>query len=183
MGCFPDRLCVSGRDYQGGRIGATAYNDVEEARMAKAPNKTAPTNADVADFIAKIEPAAKQEAANTLLDLFTRVTGYPAKMWGPSIIGFGSYHYKYDSGREGDSARSAFSPRKAKIVIYLIGGYTNPATRKKMDDLRERLGKHSVGQSCLYINKLTDIDLGILEQMIRTDKAYMDETYPPDHTQ
>jgi hypothetical protein len=151
--------------------------------MANAPNKTAPTNADVAEFIAKIEPAAKQEAANTLLDLFTEVTGYPAKMWGPSIIGFGSYHYKYESGREGDSARSAFSPRKAKIVIYLLGGCTNPATRQKMDDLRERLGKHSVGQSCLYINKLTDIDVGILEQMIRTAKTYMDERYPSGNSQ
>ncbi len=146
--------------------------------MANAPNKTAPTNADVAEFIAKIEPAAKQEAANVLLELFDKVTGHPAKMWGPSIIGFGSYHYKYESGREGDSARTGFSPRKAKIVIYLLGGYSNPATQKKMDDLRDRLGKHSVGKSCLYINKLADIDLDILEQMIRIDKAYMDDRYP-----
>jgi nucleoid DNA-binding protein len=178
MGYFPDRLFVSRRDYQGGRIGATAYNDVQEAHMANAPNKTVPTNADVADFIAKIEPAAKQEAANALLELFTKVTGHPAKIWGPSIIGFGSYHYKYDSGREGDSARSGFSPRKAKIVIYLSGGYSNADTQKKMDALRAQLGKHSAGQSCLYINKLTDIDLGILEQMIRIDKAYMDDRYP-----
>lgn len=146
--------------------------------MANAPNKTAPTNADVADFIAQVEPAAKQEAANTLLEIFAKVTGHPAKMWGPSIIGFGSYHYKYDSGREGDSARTGFSPRKAKIVIYLLGGYSNPATQKKMDDLRDRLGKHRVGKSCLYINKLTDINIDILEQMIRIDKAYMDDRYP-----
>lgn len=90
----------------------------------------------------------------------TRVTGYPAKMWGPSIIGFGRYHHRYDSGREGDFLLTGFSPRKANLVVYILPGY---------DDISEqlgRLGKHRVGKSCLYVNKLADVDLAVLEEIV-----------------
>jgi nucleoid DNA-binding protein len=146
--------------------------------MTNIPNKTAATDGDVMAFVDKIEPKVKRDDTKTLIALFTKITGQTSKMWGPAIIGFGSYHYKYDSGREGDSPRSGFSPRKANIVLYLTGGYSNAETQAQMDDLRTKLGKHKVGKSCLYIDKISDIDLGVLEQMIRADKLSMDSLYP-----
>ena len=146
--------------------------------MAKANNKTTENDGDVEAFLASVEHDGRREDARALLDLFKRATGLPPKMWGGAIIGFGSYHYKYESGREGDMCRTGFSPRKAKTVLYLIGGYMNPPTKAKMDALREKLGKHKVGKSCLYINKLADVDLDVLAEMVAVDLAYMDEKYP-----
>ncbi|APG63307.1 hypothetical protein LPB140_11520 [Sphingorhabdus lutea] len=146
--------------------------------MAQAQNKTTPKDNDVAQFIAAIENAQKRKDAETLLHLFTEVTGDKPTMWGDSIIGFGQYHYKYESGREGDFLRTGFSPRKANFSLYLMGGYCHEMTGKKMAQLREKLGKHKIGKSCLYINKLSDIDMDVLRQMILVDKAYMDEKYP-----
>jgi hypothetical protein len=99
-------------------------------------------------------------------------------MWGTSIIGYGSYHYGYESGREGDMCRAGFSPRKGNIVLYLMGGYSDSATQSKMDGLRGTLGKHKAGASCLYINNLADVDIKILRQMVSLDLAYMDSKYP-----
>ena len=125
-----------------------------------ATNKTQPTDVDPAAYIASVEHPVRRSDAETLLDMMTRVTGYPAKMWGPSIIGFGRYHYRYDSGREGEFLITGFSPRKANLVVYILPGY---------DDISEqlgRLGKHRVGKSCLYINKLADVDLAVLEEIV-----------------
>jgi hypothetical protein len=146
--------------------------------VANAENKTKPTDAKVSAFVAAVENPARRADVETLLSLYGEATGMEATMWGPSIIGYGSYHYKYESGREGDMCRAGFSPRKGNIVLYLIGGYSNPETQVKMDGLRAKLGKHKTGASCLYINKLADVDLGVLVEMVRLDLAYMDSKYP-----
>ena len=172
------RLIQTQRAYQAEPSGATTYGLRKGIKMAVTQNKTVATDADVTAFIAGVEPPEKRLAAETLAGLFGQVTGQPPKMWGPSIIGFGSYHYKYDSGREGDAPRCGFSPRKANIVLYLMGGYGNAQTQKQMEELRGKLGKHKVGKSCLYITKLTDVDLAVLEQIVRADMAYMDARYP-----
>jgi len=101
----------------------------------------------------------------------SRVTGYAPKMWGPSIIGFGRYHYKYESGREGDWLMVGFSPRKANQVIYLMPGYLD------LDDHLSRLGKHKIGKSCLYINKLADVDVSVLEEMVQHAIGVLNENY------
>lgn len=140
--------------------------------------KTMPTGAAVTDFIAGVKPQTKREDAKALLELFERVTGEPPQMWGPSIIGFGQYHYKYESGREGDSMRSGFSPRKAKHSLYLMGRYIDEATGKNVDALLEKMGKHSTGASCVYVNKLADIDLAVLEEIIAVCWDTMNRKYP-----
>ncbi|MBX7500067.1 DUF1801 domain-containing protein [Qipengyuania sp. YG27] len=131
--------------------------------MAEA--KTVETPVDPADFIAAVEPERKREEAEVLDSLFRKVTGQPAKMWGPSIIGYGRYHYRYESGREGDMCRQGFSPRKAKHSLYILkcGEESEEAA---FAPLLERLGKHARGAACLYVNKLADIDLAVLEEMI-----------------
>jgi Domain of unknown function (DU1801) len=146
--------------------------------MANADIITKPTDTKVAAFIAAVDNPARRADAETLLSLYADATGLEPSMWGPSIIGYGSYHYKYESGREGDMCRAGFSPRKGNVVLYLIGGYSNPETQAKMDALRAQLGKHKTGASCLYINKLADVDLAVLERMIALDLAYMDAKYP-----
>lgn len=146
--------------------------------MAKTELKTKQTDVDVMAFIDAIENETRRTDAHRLVDLFEAITGDPARMWGPSIIGFGSYHYKYDSGPDGTMARSGFSPRKANIVVYLMSGYENPETEEKATALRARLGKHKIGKACLYINKLADVDLDVLAEMIRVDLEYMDTKYP-----
>lgn len=142
-----------------------------------AENKTQPTDASVTAFIDAVEPAVRREDARILLEMFERITGEPAKMWGPSIIGFGSYHYRYDSGREGDWCRSGFSPRKANLSIHLMGCYCDGGFASR-DALMARLGKHKTGASCLYINKLADIDMTVLEELARESLAVMDAKYP-----
>lgn len=99
-------------------------------------------------------------------------------MWGPSIIGYGSYDYRYDSGHSGTSLRTGFSPRKAKHSLYLHGGLFTPADRKRRADLLARLGKHSQGKGCVYVNKLADIDLGVLEDLIRHGWESMAKVFP-----
>jgi hypothetical protein len=146
--------------------------------VANAENKTKPTDATVSAFVAAVENPTRRADAETLLSLYAEATGMEPSMWGPSIIGYGSYHYKYESGREGDMCRAGFSPRKGNIVLYLIGGYSNPETQSRMDGLRAQLGKHKTGASCLYINKLADVDVNVLKQMVALDLAYMDAKYP-----
>lgn len=144
--------------------------------MAEA--KTAPTNVSVEDFIESVEPVSKREDAKVLDALFRKVTGEEPKMWGPTIIGYGSYHYKYDSGREGDSMRTGFSPRKAKHSLYLMGRHCDAETGKKVDALLEKMGKHKTGASCVYVNKLADIELDALEEIVGVCWDAMNRVYP-----
>ena len=141
-------------------------------------SSTTPTEMSVEDFIEAVEPAAKREDAKVLDALFRRVTGQEPTIWGPSIIGYGSYHYKYDSGREGDMCRAGFSPRKAKHSLYLMGRYCDEATGKKVDALLETMGKHKTGASCVYVNKLADIDLAVLEEIVGECWEAMNRAYP-----
>lgn len=137
-----------------------------------AENKTQATSADVTAFIDGVADETQRADAHEIAAMMARLSGAPAKMWGPSIIGFGSYHYKYDSGREGDSLRIGFSPRKGQTVLYLIDGYAGKEAQLA------RLGKHKLGKSCLYIKRLSDVDVGVLEEMVVETLAYMAKTYP-----
>lgn len=125
-----------------------------------AENKTKPTSASVDDFIAQIENSGRRTDALTALKIYKEVTGLPPVMWGPSIIGFGSLHYAYDSGREGDMPAAAFSPRKANMTFY-VGDEFDGA-----EELYAKLGKHKKSVACLYINKLDDVDLDVLSEII-----------------
>ncbi|EOS58574.1 DUF1801 domain-containing protein [Paenibacillus barengoltzii] len=136
--------------------------------------KTKENDNSVIEFIEGVADAKKREDAYRLLDIFTETTGYPAKMWGSSIIGFGSYHYKYASGHEGDAPLVGFSPRKAKISLYLA---SNDPER---DALLESLGKHTQGKGCVYINKVADIDVDVLRKLIRQSVEHLRKLYPND---
>jgi len=138
--------------------------------MAKAENKTKPTDVAPADSIAAIEHDRRRADAETLLGFFNGITKLKPKMWGPSIIGYGRYAYKYDSGREGESLLTGFSPRKSNLSLYVMPGYSSD----EMQDRLAKLGKHKLGKSCLYINKLADIDMAVLEDII---KAGLDDMY------
>ncbi len=127
-----------------------------------AGNKTAPTSVDPRKYLAGVTPDRRQSDGLELLTLFEQITGQPGVMWGSSIIGFGQYHYRYDSGREGDFLATGFSPRKANLVLYIMPGYQDYSA------ILNRLGKHRLGKSCLYINKLADVDQTVLEELIRT---------------
>lgn len=129
--------------------------------MSKNENKTRPSGEAVETFIAAVEHPTRRADAERLDEIFREVTGWAPQMWGPSIIGYGAYHYKYDSGREGDAIATGFSPRKANIVVYIMPGYAD------FEDELGRLGKHKLGKSCLYINKLADIDEDVLKEIIR----------------
>ena len=135
-------------------------------------NKTIPTDQTVQKFIATVDPISKQEDAQVLDQLFREVTGFQPVMWGPSIIGYGQYHYVYDSGRQGDFLATGFSPRKARHSIYIMPGYAD------FGDILARLGKHKMGKSCLYVNKLADIDLDVLAELIRAGLADLDKKWP-----
>ena len=141
-----------------------------------AETKTKPTQVSVADYIAALEPSSKREDAPVLDALFRKVTGMAPRMWGPTIVGYGEYHYRYDSGHEGDICRVGFSPRKAKHSLYLMCG--SPAEEAAFAPLLARLGKHSRGKGCLYVNKLADIDLEVLEEMIVLGWPNSFERYP-----
>jgi hypothetical protein len=127
-----------------------------------AENKTKATTLSVAEYIAHIPDESRRADCQRLVDLFQTVTNEPPVMWGAAIVGFGSYHYKYDSGHEGDMARIAMSSRKADIVLYGV------ACHNESNGLMAQLGKHKVGKACLYIKRLCDIRMDILEKMIRT---------------
>ncbi|MCP9225193.1 DUF1801 domain-containing protein [Bacillus mycoides] len=133
--------------------------------------KTKETNNSVIEFIESVENLKKRENAYQLLDIFTETTGYTAKMWGPSIIGFGTYHYKYASGHEGDAPLVGFSPRKAKISLYFAAG--DP----KREELLKNFGKYTSGKSCIYINKIADIDSNVLKALIKQSVSFLKESY------
>ncbi|MFC9708151.1 DUF1801 domain-containing protein [Paenibacillus sp. NPDC056933] len=134
--------------------------------------KTKQTDNSVIEFIESVDSPKKREDAYQLLDIFTETTGYTAKMWGPSIIGFGAYHYKYESGHEGDAPLVGFSPRKAKISLYFATGDT------ERENLLKDFGKHTTGKACVYINKVADINLDVLQALINQSIKFLKETYP-----
>jgi len=138
-----------------------------------AENKTKPEKTSVLDFINSVEDEQKRKDSFVLLELFKSMTKEEPAMWGPSIIGFGEYHYKYASGREGDFLITGFSPRKAALTFYLMGCMEDEFTH-----LMEKLGKYKTGAGCLYIKKLADINLEILIQLIADSYAFMKAKYP-----
>ena len=144
-----------------------------------AETKTRPTAAERLAFIAAVEPASKREDAAVLDALFRRVTGESPRMWGPSIIGYGSYSYRYDSGHAGRAPRVGFSPRKAKHSLYLFG-CGGEGDAEAFEALLARFGKHSRGAACIYVNKLADIDLGVLEEMVAFSWRQSREHWPGD---
>lgn len=137
--------------------------------MAK--NKTTETQDSVKDFINTIPNEVKRQDCFEIAAIYEELTGYPAKMWGSSIIGYGSYHYKYKSGHEGDMPYAAFSPRKDSIVLYIDEFETREA-------LLEKLGKHKTGKVCVYIKKLEDIDIDIMKQLILASTKHAKALYP-----
>lgn len=141
--------------------------------VAKTENKTKPTEVSPKDFIASVDHPVRRADAQRLLKIFDEVTGLKPKMWGPSIIGYGRYHYKYESGREGDFMLAGFSPRKGNLVMYIMPGYRET----QMKEMLSRLGKHKLGKSCLYINKLADIDEAVLKEIIKDGVDEMREKY------
>jgi hypothetical protein len=128
---------------------------------AVAELKTKKTEASVEDFLARVSPEKKRKDAITLCDLMKKVTKLEPKMWGTSMIGFGNYHYKYESGHEGDSFLVGFSPRKQNLAIYIMPGFDN------YEELLSKLGKHKTSKACLYINSLDDIDVPTLQALIK----------------
>jgi hypothetical protein len=137
-----------------------------------AENKTKPTDKSVTEFLESVEDKTKREDSFKLVELMQEITGEEPKMWGPTMVGFGTYHYKYESGREGDAMRVGFSPRKANLVLYIIAGFAEE------QGLLNKLGKHSTGKSCLYIKKLADVDMAVLREMVERSVKYMSEHYP-----
>ena len=136
-----------------------------------AETKTKPTTVPPSAFIDAISDPVRREDARALCKLLEGLSGERPMMWGPSIIGFGRYHYRYDSGHEGEAARIGFAPRGRETVLYLMG-----LDRQK--PLLDRLGKHRIGRCCLYFKRLSDLDPVILRQLIVEDLAHMDRTYP-----
>ena len=139
--------------------------------MAKAKLKTAVNKASVSAFLNAVENDQKRKDAKSILKMMKDITGAKAKMWGPSIIGFGMYTYKYDSGREGDMLKVGFSPRKNALTFYVLAGFA------RRDELMSKLGKYTTGKSCLYIKKLEDVDVEILKELIKESWNYMTKKY------
>ncbi len=134
--------------------------------------KTQKNDAIVEDFLNSVEPEKKREDSFAIIEMMKQVTGEEAVMWGASIVGFGSYHYKYASGRENDWFLVGFSPRKQNLTLYIMSGFDH------YDALLSDLGKYKTGKSCLYINKLEDVDEGVLQELIKQSVDHMIETNP-----
>lgn len=139
--------------------------------VAKTANKTTLNNHSVKDFIAQIEDHTRRADAQAVAALMEDVTGESPAMWGTAIVGFGAYHYKYESGREGDMPKIGFSPRKNALVLYLMLGAGSYAP------LLDKLGKHKTGKGCLYIGKLDEVDQTVLRELITNAYAHMTEKY------
>lgn len=137
-----------------------------------ATNKTTFTDASVEDFIAAVENPKRREDAQAVAALMAEISGEPATMWGPSIVGFGRYHYRYASGHEGDAPVVGFSPRKANLVLYLAGDEPDYSERLS------RLGKHKASKACVYVNRLSDLDPAVLREMIRVTIDTTRARYP-----
>jgi hypothetical protein len=139
--------------------------------MAKYQAKTTETTLSVKDFIKKIPEAERQKDALSIVNIMEKQSGFPAKMWGPAIIGFGSYHYVYESGHEGDAPLVGFSPRKNEFVLYLSSAF------EKREELLKQLGKHKSAKACVYIKKIEDIKVDILKKMITASVKYYKAKY------
>ena len=137
-----------------------------------ATNKTQPTKLKVSEFIAGIEDRGKRADCKELMKLMREHTGKRATMWGASIVGFGNYHYKYASGREGDFFLTGFAPRKQALTIYIVNGFEAHA------GLMEKLGKFKTGRSCLYVKSLDDINREVLADLVKASVVYMRNKYP-----
>lgn len=133
--------------------------------------KTRKTSASVDEFLAAIDDETRREDCRTVAELMRAATGAEPAMWGASIVGFGKYHYKYASGREGDWFLAGFSPRKSALTLYIMGGFPRHAT------LMKKLGRFKTGKSCLYIKRLEDVDEGVLQQLIDESVNHMRKTY------
>lgn len=142
-----------------------------------AENKTQKNDTPVEDFLNQVENETKRVDSFKLLTIMKEITGEEPKMWGDSIIGFGEYHYRYATGHEGDLALVGFSPRKQNLSLYLMGCYVSPDD-ETYDELFAKLGKHKTGKSCLYINKLSDINLDVLRELIQRSYNDMKSQYP-----
>jgi hypothetical protein len=134
-------------------------------------NKTKATKASVTEFINTIEDRQKRADARKVAAMMRKATGKRAKMWGPSIVGYGTYHYQYASGREGDFMIAGFSPRRQALTVYILAGFG------RFDALMAKLGKYKTGKSCLYIKRLSDVDEKILEKLIDGSVKYMRKNY------
>jgi hypothetical protein len=141
-----------------------------------AENKTKPTEVSVESYFSTIHDESRRKDCVALAKLMSQATHQPAKMWGTSIVGFGSYHYKYESGREGDSCLTGFASRKSDITLYLVASFP------ERDELLSKLGKHKLGKGCLYLRKLADVDLNILEQLIVGSVAERKRQYGEEHS-
>ena len=139
--------------------------------MAKSQNKTVETDASVEEFINAVDNEQKRQDSWELLVLMEKVTGSPAKMWGSSLVGFGQYHYKYESGREGDFFITGFSPRKTALTVYIMPGFDG------YEEQLSKLGPYKTGKSCLYLKKLDAIDRKVLEDIVTDSVAVMRKRY------
>ncbi len=137
--------------------------------------KTFATDVDVEAFLAQVEPQTKRDDARTIAAMMEQIAGVGPRMWGPSMVGYGSYHYQYESGREGDAFRLGFSPRKDALTLYLLGCDGDSGAPSALLD---QLGKHKTGKACLYIKKLADVDVNVLEELVRLSWDEMAERYP-----
>ena len=134
--------------------------------------KTKPTEISVESFLDKAADPKVRADCDTIISMMERLTGEKPKMWGPSIVGFGKYHYKYESGREGEICITGFSPRKPNITLYVMAGFEGQA------DLLAKLGKHKASKACLYIKRLADIDINILESLVKGSIDFVKKKYP-----
>ena len=134
--------------------------------------KTTPTQASVDAYIDAVADAQKRADCRAVAAMMAEVTGAPARMWGPSIVGFGTYHYRYASGREGDFMETGFAARKRAITLYIMAGFS------EYGDLLAKLGKHDTGKSCLYVKRLADVDLAVLREMVERSVAWIRARHP-----
>ncbi|MCA9972462.1 MAG: DUF1801 domain-containing protein [Anaerolineales bacterium] len=133
--------------------------------------KTQQNDADVAAFLNAVEHKKRREDAFVILDLMREVTQEEPRMWGSSIVGYGQYHYTYASGREGDWFLTGFSPRKQSLTLYIMAGFD------EYDALLQQLGKHKIGKACLYVNKIEDVDLDVLRELVRRSVEHMKQQH------
>ncbi|MDN5781959.1 MAG: DUF1801 domain-containing protein [Luteimonas sp.] len=137
-----------------------------------AANKTIETDASVQDCLVAIADDARREDCRALVAMMSRATGQPPRMWGAGIVGFGSYHYRYESGREGDAPLTGFAARKGDISVYIVAGF------EAREALLARLGRHRSGKACLYLRSLADVDMDVLEQLVAGSVAQVRGRYP-----
>ena len=139
--------------------------------MAKAQNKTVETKGSVTSFLNSVADETKKKDCFAIAEIMKQQTGFDPKMWGPAIVGFGSYHYKYESGREGDAPLVAFSPRKSEISLYLSSSF------EKREELLAKFGKHKAAKGCVYIKKLADVDVEVLKKMVALSAKNVKKMY------